>query len=327
MTSSHKIVVGDYDGDGKTDRAIYKAPNWYIISSVVTAENVANGLYSMYGFYIPWGWNWTGMQGSHVAVSGDFDGDGITDRAIYGTKDAKGFVLTSRLHQTPLTWYRNCDVLAGCFEQNLMWGFVFNASYKNTNPYVGDYDGDGVSDLVQVNTSTGQWSIYRSLDGKTNRFDDGNPLQWDRLKNATTPVILVGDFDGDGKADRAFADKQNRMFYVISSKNKKEGVSVEIKFVPKDVGTGYFAKERFDEDQRPSPETFTQNHSLIGVSVVNRNVSVVNVQNGDKIAVFNMLGKKVYSSVYNGNPVNFELPSYGKYVVRAGNALKTIVVK
>ena len=66
---------------------------------------------------------------------------------------------------------------------------------------------------------------------------------------------------------------------------------------------------------------------MIGVSVVNRDVSVVNVQNGDKVAVFNMLGKKVYSSVSNGNPVNFVLPSYGKYVVRAGNASKTIVAK
>ena len=62
-----------------------------------------------------------------------------------------------------------------------------------TNRTIGDYDGDGRTDV----------SVYRPGDGYwyTNRSSTGfNALQWGGLPGDTP---IPGDYDGDGKADFA----------------------------------------------------------------------------------------------------------------------------
>lgn len=342
VTSAFKILVGDFSGDGIADRAVYKAPNWYIIPSEAAESAVCDGVVDAYGKFIRWGWNWEYMADSHVAVPGDFDGDGITDRAIYGLDNGYWYARASRKkdkEETAIEWHWRSESVA-----HALWDLRIEDDYEGTIPVAGDYDGDGVDDLVQVNLSDGRWSTYRSVDGKY-YFSDGQrrprgdvfygePV-WERLANAKQPVILVGDFDGDGRADRAFADKETHKFYVISSKNRTEGVERETMLIS--MGTLGRINELTPRNRVLPGGTENENTTVVqsvpvgtlpvNISAAGRNVSVTNVQNGDKIAVFNVLGKKVYSSVSNGNPVNFELPSYGKFVVRAGIVSKMIVVK
>ena len=47
----HQLVLGDFDGDGKTDRTLLnpKAADWYTIPSSGNAP-------------FPWGWEWYGAQ-------------------------------------------------------------------------------------------------------------------------------------------------------------------------------------------------------------------------------------------------------------------------
>ena len=66
-----------YDGDGKTNLAVYRDGNWYIMRSWDGGQ-VAIG--------------WGGMA-QDILVPADYDGDGKTDLAVY--RDGNWFIIRS----------------------------------------------------------------------------------------------------------------------------------------------------------------------------------------------------------------------------------------
>jgi hypothetical protein len=66
---------------------------------------------------------------------------------------------------------------------------------------VGDFDGDGRSDLFWRNDSTGANTIWRSGNNATQTAVAG-------VANQAWQVVGIGDFDGDGRADLVWAQQR-----------------------------------------------------------------------------------------------------------------------
>lgn len=122
------------------------------------------------------------------------------------------------------------------------WRYLARSSYPLARLAIGDFDGDGVSDVFTtadgkwrwVSGGTGAWEDLNTSsvpldvlrfgdfdgDGKTDafnangsewRFSSGARGNWQTLREDTRPLsaLRFGDFDGDGTTDVFFADGTN----------------------------------------------------------------------------------------------------------------------
>src|SRR5712692_1356545 len=110
---------------------------------------------------------------SFIGLVGDFDGDTITDLAVYDNG----------------TWY--IDYFNdGIADKQL----IFGGPASLDTPIVGDFNGDGKTD-IGVYRNDGTWYLDFNLDGIPDRVSSFGGLAGD--------IPVVGDFNGDGNIDRA----------------------------------------------------------------------------------------------------------------------------
>ena len=170
--SSDFFVPEDYDGDNKTDIAIYRAGAPTVAAFYILQSNGNTVRIEPFG-----------QTGDEPRVVGDYDGDGKADPAVYREGASAG---------APSTWFFRGSLNNPSGNVTYVpWG------QQGDFPAPGDYDGDGKRDfVVQRSEGTGQarfWMFQTTAGFSSVVF--GTP----------TDVIVPGDYDGDGKTDIAVA--------------------------------------------------------------------------------------------------------------------------
>lgn len=172
--ASDQFNPGDFDGDGKTDIAVWRSGTpgnafFYILKS-------STGTFDAVAF---------GQIGDQPDVIGDYDGDGKWDCAIYRPGAIAG------AHS--FWWFlRSIDGVQIATE------FGQNGDF----PAPGDYNGDGKWDFVIQRNAGGGQASFQGRYG-TGGSDPGGGLSFATIFGTPTDVIVPGDYDGDGKTDLA----------------------------------------------------------------------------------------------------------------------------
>jgi hypothetical protein len=190
MTTGIDFVLGglatksDFDGEGKTDIAIWRASTgtWYIINSSNNSVTVK-------------GWGAGYAPYNDVPVAADYDGDGKTDIAVWRASTGTWYIINSS----------NNSVTTKA------WGAGY-APYNDV-PVPGDYDGDGKTDIGVWRASTGTWYIINSSNSSV------TTKAWGAGYDPYLDVAIPGDYDGDGKTDIAVWRASTGTWYIINSSN------------------------------------------------------------------------------------------------------------
>jgi len=179
-------VMGDVDADGKADPGIWRATQGVWIIPKSTAN------YSAF-LFTQWG------QMGDVPVMADFDGDGKADLGFY--RDGLWGVLKST------TGYSTASPLF------VSWGGA------GLQPIVEDFDGDGKADIgYMVPPGGGQSAAYAIVKSSLNYgFGPGQPLFISAGFPSLGDTPVVGDYDGDGKADAGIWRESQGVWIIAKS--------------------------------------------------------------------------------------------------------------
>jgi hypothetical protein len=199
--------ASDYDGDGKSDVAVYRPGTgaWQVLASgsgfaATTYASVDNALTAPGDFdgdgrtdiatyrqsTNTWSILKSTMQfgvateiaagsGSVVPVPGDYDGDGATDAALYDASSGRWQILSSKTSFST----ENVALLGA----------------PGDIPVPGDYDGDGRTDPAVYQPATGVFRVQHS----TTDFATTDEVN----TQAASGTPAAADFDGDGITDIA----------------------------------------------------------------------------------------------------------------------------
>ncbi|MGH9225606.1 MAG: MSCRAMM family protein [Acidimicrobiales bacterium] len=232
----------DFDGDGDTDRAVYRNGAWF-------AEGQATAFFGLSG---------------DIPVPADYDGNGHTDKAVFRQGgwfiEGQATVYFGLSDDIPVPGDYNGDgtderavyrpAVGGWYVEGQAAVFFGNST---DIPVPGDYDGNGTTDIAVFRPSVGGWYV----NGQATVFTGLNgdiPVPGDYDASGTTDkavfrpsvggwyvngqatvftglsgdIPVPGDYDGDGDTDRAVWRKDVGGWYVNGQSTVFLGLSGDI---------------------------------------------------------------------------------------------------
>ena len=207
-TNVRAFVPSDFDGDGKSDLAVFRPVDggWYALLS-------SNNSLLAQTF---------GLSADRI-TPGDFDGDGKTDLAVY--REGVWYIMQSsdnalRAQQfgisadvpVPMDYDGDGRTDIAVYRDGV-WHILqsSNQAYRaqqfglaGDKPARGDYDGDGKADLAVFRPAEGSWYVLQSSDGAFRAQQFG----------ISTDRPAPGDFDGDGRTDFAVYRPESGTWYI-----------------------------------------------------------------------------------------------------------------
>ena len=228
----YNAMSNDFDGDKIADIAFFDQENkkWYVVSGKDKKETE----FDLNKFFFE---NYTGTD-LFIPVPADYDGDSITDIALFNRTDALWNVQRSSdskiesrnwgglWSEIPLPGDVDGDskveFSSYSGDNTSKWGAitsagnVYSESFNSTLldiPTVADIDGDKKADLIVFRPQEQTFYIYLS----TKTYNKQEPIRFN-LGNITSRTVIE-DYDGDGLTDIATWTPDKSLWEIIYAKD------------------------------------------------------------------------------------------------------------
>lgn len=206
--ADYRVLVGDFNGDGKSDLATL-SPNsgggwssWYAMELGSATSGFGS---TVWGSTTPQHIRNGGNGHRYELLTGDFNGDGKTDIATISPNGGGGW-----------SEWISVDISTGSGFSTQEWRAVTPAHMRNGGApesyqtLAGDFNGDGKTDLATISAKAGGgWAQWVALELSTGsgfrsvEWGSGTPTHMRNGGADSTYFVRALDLNGDGKTDLA----------------------------------------------------------------------------------------------------------------------------
>lgn len=207
-TSNNVVAVGDFNGDGRDDLVFHENDVFKIFyvtldqNNQLTCPSVPSATYT-------WG---TSSTSTKTVFAGDFDGNGYADLALYNSANSTWYVRFNDSSGTPT--FSSSNQISQ--EWRVWSGF-------GKRPFVGDWDGDGRTDIGDFYEPSNYWYFKYSYIGMkytqtVTYVDQGTYFGAENRGTWGSNVgdIFAADWDGDGHSDIGYYDASSKQFVLAT---------------------------------------------------------------------------------------------------------------